>query len=80
MKMGVGGVSAKAAYRLEDVTAAMDEYLRRADEDLEARLPELEDQLRDLEVRLIRMTRVGRARRQLELRMWQTSPLFCKPR
>jgi hypothetical protein len=76
--MGVGGVSAKASYRLEDVAAAMDEYLRQADEDLEERLPDLEDQLYDLEKRLIRMSRVGRARRQLELRMWKTSPLFCK--
>ncbi len=71
--MGVGGVSAKANLRLEDVAAAMDDYLRRADEDLEERL-------HDLEVRLLRMNRVGHARRQLELRMWRTSPLFCKAR
>ncbi len=64
--MGVGGVSAKANLRLEDVAAAMDDYLRRADEDLEERL--------------LRMSRVGHARRQLELRMWRTSPLFCKAR
>jgi TolA-binding protein len=78
VKMGVGGVSAKTSVRLEDVAAAMDEYLRRADEDLGERLPDLEDQLHDLEERLRRMSRVGRARRQLELRMWRTSPLFCK--
>jgi hypothetical protein len=78
--MGVGGVSAKANLRLEDVAAAMDDYLRRADEDLEERLPDLEDQLHDLEERLLRMSRVGHARRQLELRMWRTSPLFCKAR
>jgi hypothetical protein len=76
--MGVGGVAPKTSYRLEDVAAAMDDYLRRADEDLEERLPDLEDQLYDLEKRLLRMSRVGRARRQLELRMWRTSPLFCK--
>jgi hypothetical protein len=80
MKMGVGGVSAKTSWRLEDVATAMDEYLRRAGEDIAERLPDLEDHLQDLEERLIRMSRIGRARRQLELRMWKTSPLFCKAR
>lgn len=78
--MGVGGMSAKTTRRLEDVATAMDEYLRRAGEDIGARLPDLEDQLQDLEERLIRMSRVGRARRQLEFQMWQTSPLFRKAR
>ena len=78
--MGVGGISARADRRLEDVARAMDEYLRRTGEDIAERLPDLEDQLQDLEERLIRLSRVGRARRQLEFRMWQTSPLFRKAR
>ena len=41
----------------------MDEYLRRTGEDIAERLPDLEDQLQDLEERLIRLSRVGRARR-----------------
>ena len=78
--MGVGGVSAKTSVRLEDLVTAIDEHLRRADEDIAERLPDLEDQLEDLESRLIRMSRIRRTRRQLELRMWKTSPLFCKSR
>jgi hypothetical protein len=80
MKMGVGGVSAKTDWRPEDVAIAMDRFLRRAEEDIAERLPDLEDHLQDLEEQLIRMSRVSRARRQLELRMWKTSPLFCKAR
>ena len=80
VKMGVGGVSAKTNWRPEDVATAMDKYLRQAGEDIAERLPDLEDHLQDLEERLIRMSRVSRARRQLELRMWKTSPLFCKAR
>jgi hypothetical protein len=71
-------MSARTNQRLEDVAAAMDDYLRRADEDLEERLPDLEDELHDLERRLVRMSRISHARRRLELLMWRTSPLFCK--
>jgi hypothetical protein len=80
MRRGVGGVSAKTDWRPEDVAIAMDRFLRRAEEDIAERLPDLEDHLQDLEEQLIRMSRVSRARRQLELRMWKTSPLFCKAR
>src|SRR5256885_2883427 len=80
VKMGVGGVSAKTSMRLEDLVTAIDEHLRRADEDVAERLPDLEDQLEDLQSRLIRMSRIRRTRRQLELRMWKSSPLFCKSR
>lgn len=66
VKMGVGGKSAKTNWRLEDLAAAMDEYLHRADHDIDQRLAT--------------MSRVRRARRNLELRMWRTSPLFCKAR
>ena len=64
--MGVGGVSAKTSWRLQDLAVAIDEHLRRAEEDAEEQLA--------------RVSRLRRARRQLELRMWQTSPLFCKTR
>jgi hypothetical protein len=66
VKMGVGGMSAATNRRLEDVATAMDEYLRRAEEDIGERLSTL--------------NRVRRARRQLELLMWRTSPVFCKAR
>jgi hypothetical protein len=64
--MGVGGVSKKTSMRLEDLVTAFDEHIR----------------LTDLRIQdeLVRANRLRRARRQLELRMWQTSPLFCKPR
>jgi hypothetical protein len=64
--MGVGGVSKKTSMRLEDLAAAFDEHIG----------------LTDLRIQdeLARASRLRRARRQLELRMWQTSPLFCKPR
>jgi hypothetical protein len=64
--MGVGGVSKKTSLRLEDLVTALDEHIR----------------LTDLRIQdeLARASRLRRARRQLELRMWQTSPLFCKPR
>jgi hypothetical protein len=66
MKMGVGGVSAKTSMRLEDLVTAIDEHIRLTDQ-------RLEDEL-------ARASRLRRVRRQLELRMWRTSPLFCKPR
>jgi hypothetical protein len=66
MKMGVGGVSAKTGLRLEDLVTAIDEHIRLTDQ-------RIEDEL-------ARAGRLHRARRQLELRMWRTSPLFCKPR
>jgi hypothetical protein len=66
MKMGVGGVSAKTSLRLEDLVTAIDEHLQRFD--------------REIDEDLARVRRLRRARRQLELRMWKTSPLFCKTR
>ena len=66
MKMGVGGVSAKSQWRLEDLVSAIDEHIQRFDLEID------ED--------LVRVSRLRRARRQLELRMWTTSPLFCKTR
>ncbi len=65
VKMGVGGVSPKTNWRLEDLVAAIDEHIRLTNQ-------RIEDEL-------ARVSRLRRARRQLELRMWQTSPLFCKP-
>jgi hypothetical protein len=64
--MGVGGVSKKTSRRLEDLAAALDLHIRLTDQ-------RIQDEL-------ARASRLRRARRQLELRMWQTSPLFCKPR
>jgi hypothetical protein len=66
VKMGVGGVAEKTSMRLEDLGTALDEHIRLTD--------------RRIEDELARASRLRRARRQLELRMWQTSPLFCKPR
>jgi hypothetical protein len=64
--MGVGGVSKKTSMRPEDLARALDEHIRLTDE-------RIQDEL-------ARASRLRRARRQLELRMWRTSPLFCKPR
>jgi hypothetical protein len=64
--MGVGGVSARTNYRPEDLAAGLDEHIRRTNQ-------RIDDEL-------ARVKRLRRARRQLELRMWRTSPLFCKPR
>ncbi len=64
--MGVGGVSAKTSWRLEYLATAIDEHLRRAEEDIDEQLA--------------RVSRLRRARRNLELRMFRTSPLFCKTR
>ncbi len=64
--MGVGGVSARTSYRLEDLAVALDEHIRRTNQ-------RIDDEL-------ARVSRLHRARRQLELRMWRTSPLFCKTR
>ena len=66
MKMGVGGVSANTSLRLEDLVTAIDEHLQRFD--------------REINEDLARVSRLRRARRQLELQMWKTSPLFCKTR
>jgi hypothetical protein len=44
----------------------MDEFIERAD--------------REIEERRASRDRVLRARRNLELRMWRTSPFFCKTR
>jgi len=65
MKMGVGGVSAMTSSGLDLVTA-IDEHLQRFD--------------RQIDEDLARVGRLRRARRQLELRLWTTSPLFCKTR
>lgn len=66
MKMGVGGVSAKTSVRLEDLVTAIDEQIRRTNQ-------RIDDEH-------ARVTRLCRGRRQLELRMWRTSPLLCKTR
>jgi hypothetical protein len=66
MKMGVGGVSAKTSVRLEDLVIAIDEQIRRTNQ-------RIDDEH-------ARVARLCRARRQLELSMWRTSPLFCKTR
>jgi hypothetical protein len=59
-------MSAETSVRLEDLAAALDEHIRRTNQ-------RIDDEL-------ARVSRLRRARRQLELRLWQTSPLFCKPR
>jgi hypothetical protein len=64
--MGVGGVSATTSYRLEDLIGALDFHIGRTNE-------RIDDEL-------ARLSRLRRARRQLELQMWKTSPLFCKTR
>jgi len=64
--MGVGGVSAKTSSGLEDLVTAIDDHLQRFD--------------REIDEDLARVNRLRRARRQLELRLWTTSPLFCKTR
>lgn len=66
VKMGVGGVSAKTSYPLEDLARGLDLHIRLTDE-------RIDDEL-------ARIGRLRRARRQVELRMWRTSPLFCKAR
>ena len=66
MKMGVGGVSAKTSHRPEDLVRALDLHIRLTNE-------RIDDEL-------ARIGRLRRARRQVELRMWRTSPLFCKAR
>jgi hypothetical protein len=66
MKMGVGGVSARTSYRLEDLVTAIDAHVERFE--------------RQIDEDLARVSQLRRARRQLELRLWRTSPLFCKPR
>jgi hypothetical protein len=52
--------------RPEDLVTAIDQHIRLTD-------------LR-IEDELARASRLRHARRQLELRMWRTSALFCKPR
>jgi len=64
--MGVGGRSTRLKWTPEALAAAMDDFIERAD--------------RDIEVRRASRDRVLRARRNLELRMWRTLPMFCKPR
>ncbi len=64
--MGVGGVSAKTSYRPEDFARALDLHISLTNE-------RIDDEI-------ARVGRLRRARRQLELRIWRTSPLFCKPR
>jgi hypothetical protein len=59
-------MSPETSVRLEDLAAALDEHIRRTNQ-------RIDDEL-------ARVSRLRRARRQLELRLWQTSPLFCKPR
>ena len=49
-----------------DLVTAIDEHLQRFD--------------RQIDEDLARVGRLRRARRQLELRLWTTSPLFCKTR
>jgi len=64
--MGVGGMSTRRKWTPESLVAAMDEFIERAD--------------REIEERRASRDRVLRARRNLELRMWRTPPFFCKTR
>src|ERR1700674_4536729 len=64
MKMGVGGMSAKSGYRLEDLAVALDFHIRRTNE-------RIDDEL-------ARVSRLRRARLEVELQMLKTSPRFCK--
>jgi hypothetical protein len=66
MKMGVGGKSTRRKWTPETLLAAMDEFIERAD--------------RDIDERRASRDRVLRARRNLELRIWRTSPDFCRQR
>src|SRR3984893_18580693 len=66
VKMGGGGVSADTSLRLGGLVTAIDEPLQRFD--------------REINEDVARVSRLRRARRQLELQMWKTSPLFCKTR
>jgi len=66
MKMGVGGTAAETSVRLEDLVTAIDAHLQYFD--------------RVIDEDLARVSRLRRARRQLELQTWKTSPLFCKTR
>ena len=59
-------MSTRRKWTPEALVAAMDEFIARAD--------------RDIEQQRASRDRVLRARRNLELRMWRTLPLFCKPR
>jgi len=65
MKMG-GGTAAETSVRLEDLVTAIDAHLQYFD--------------RMIDEDLARVSRLRRARRQLELQIWKTSPLFCKTR
>ncbi len=65
--MGVGGISSRRKkWTPETLLAAMDEFIERAE--------------RDIDERRASRDRVLRARRTLELRIWRTSPIFCKQR
>jgi hypothetical protein len=66
MKMGAGGTAAETSVRLEDLITAIDAHLQYFN--------------RVIDEDLARVSRLRRARRQLELRMWETSPMFCRPR
>jgi hypothetical protein len=59
-------MSTRRKWTPESLVAAMDEFIERAD--------------RDIEERRASRDRVLRARRNLELRMWRTPPFFCKTR
>jgi hypothetical protein len=64
--MGAGGTAAETSVRLEDLITAIDAHLQYFN--------------RVIDEDLARVSRLRRARRQLELRMWETSPIFCRPR
>ena len=59
-------MSTRRKWTPESLVAAMDEFIERAD--------------REIEERRASRDRVLRARRNLELRMWRTPPFFCKTR
>jgi hypothetical protein len=59
-------MSAETSVPLEDLVTAIDKHLERLD--------------RQIDEDLARVSRLRHARRQLDLRMWKTSPLFCKTR
>jgi len=68
MKMGVGGVSAKVDRFLEQIVADL------PDDDVMGRLKRLQYIIDRLALD------VSKDAARLELRMWRTSPLFCKTR
>ena len=68
VKMGVGGMSAATRALGQGLVARADEYIRQYEGQGLGESVERE------------VERLRRARGQLELQLWQTSPLFCRGR